>query len=508
MISEVFTKEFQTTPSPIITQVYSLKFLISFRLQIPVQFLQSVIDMLIQIINQSEKVCQNACLITLEKLLLMKDLNTSELLSKNALNNQNTFTNLTNTIIKLISTECNIFAIRCLYRSLILTNPEFFKSIMPSLTTTLHQILKNIMLNSTQDEFNYFFFEICSFVMTKISSFDIKMVTQFENTLRSDLTLILSNSITDLMGYVFQFFSLYINLSNDTSEHYNKLLQSILFDLNSWNLNMKYMFSPFVAFLKVYLMKNQSFFSNQGIVDQIFKICEKLLTLKSFNQIFEILDYLLNCLNGMELINPLTNFLGLIYKTILENKTSNPKVYRDLGTHLLLFISKMVIKLQCEAAIQIVTKIGGGINLLVELINLLPAADSVEDKKLIFYSYSLILTSYISNIPEIELKQIAKIILSELPLCYSFTLRFMSKKNEDISYAARNYNRLVHATVNFSVEDYKNIYKMEPAQIIFTAASAILEKHKINLINLVFNEMNQKDKNYIKNYAQKFNFPL
>ena len=49
---------------------------------------------------------------------------------------------------------------------------------------------------------------------------------------------------------------------------------------------------------------------------------------------------------------------------------------------------------------------------------------------------------------------------------------------------------------------------MEPAQIIFTAASAILEKHKINLINLVFNEMNQKDKNYIKNYAQKFNFPL
>ena len=168
MISEVFTKEFQTTPSPIITQVYSLKFLISFRLQIPVQFLQSVIDMLIQIINQSEKVCQNACLITLEKLLLMKDLNTSELLSKNALNNQNTFTNLTNTIIKLISTECNIFAIRCLYRSLILTNPEFFKSIMPSLTTTLHQILRNIMLNSTQDEFNYFFFEICSFVMTKI----------------------------------------------------------------------------------------------------------------------------------------------------------------------------------------------------------------------------------------------------------------------------------------------------------------------------------------------------
>ena len=141
------------------------------------------------------------------------------------------------------------------------------------------------MANSQQDEFNYFFFEIISLFMKKIAELDVKLVSQFEESVRNDLTTILTNSITDLMGYTFQFFSLYLSLSNDNSEHYNKLLQSVLFDLNSWNINMIYMFNPFIAFLKVNLMKNPSFFNNQSIIDQIFKICQQLHNLKCFKQI-------------------------------------------------------------------------------------------------------------------------------------------------------------------------------------------------------------------------------
>ena len=504
---EVFTKEFQNYSSPIITQVYSLKFLINFRLQIPVQFLSSVFDMLINILNGSGKVCQNACLITLEKILLMKDLNTSKFLAKDALSDQNTFNNLTSSLLKLISSDMNIFAMRCFYRSLILTNQEFFKGIMVTLTPTIQSILKNIMANSQQDEFNYFFFEIISLFMRKIAELDVKLVSQFEESIRNDLTTILTSSITDLMGYTFQFFSLYLSLSNDNSEHYNKLLQSVLFDLNSWNINMIYMFNPFIAFLKVNLMKNPSFFNNQSIIDQIFKICQQLHNLKCFKQIFEILDYLINFLNPLQFANSITSFLGIVVKTLTENKKSNPKVYHELGAELLLFISKMIIKLKCESTLQILSTIGG-MDLLAELIDLILVIQGFNNKKLIYYSYCFFITSC-SNIPLPILNTIAKWLIMELPCAFKMTASlFRSRDNEDISYAARNYNKVINADVKVQIPDYVNIEKNEEVQMFFNAASVVLNNLKINLVNNVKSELSNKDFLYIQSQAKKFNFPV
>lgn len=507
MIMEVFTKEFTSLPSPIITQVYSLKFLINFRLQIPVQFLTSVFDMLINILNRSDKVVQGACLITLEKILLMKDLNNSESLSKAALSDQTIFTNLTNSLLKLISSDMNIFAMRCFYRSLMLTNQEFFKGIMVTLTPTIQTILKNIMANSQQDEFNYFFFEIISLFMKKIAELDVKLVSQFEASIRNDLTTILTSSITDLMGYTFQFFSLYLKLSKENSEHYNKLLQSVLFDLNSWNINMIYMFNPFISFLKVNLMNNPTFFNNQSIIDQIFKICQQLLSLKCFKQIFEILDYLINFLNPLQFANSITTFLAIIVKTMTDNKTSNPKVYQELGAELLLFLSKMIIKLKCDATLQIISTLGG-VDLLVELINLILVVQGFNNKKLIYYSYCFLITSY-PNISFPQMNAIAKWLIMELPCSFKMTSSSLfSKRDEDISYAARNYNRVINADVKIEIEEYQKIERMEEVQMFFNAASLIQEKTKTNLVNNVKHELTGRDFQYIESQAKKYNFSI
>ena len=309
------------------------------------------------------------------------------------------------------------------------------------------------------------------------------------------------------MGYTFQFFSLYLSLSNDNSEHYNKLLQSVLFDLNSWNINMIYMFTPFIAFLKVNLMKNPSFFNNQSIIDQIFKICQQLHNLKCFKQIFEILDYLINFLNPLQFANSITSFLAIVVKTLTENKKSNPKVYHELGAELLLFISKMIIKLKCESTLQILSSIGG-MNLLAELIDLILVIQGFNNKKLVYYSYCFFITSC-NNIPLPLLNTIAKWLIMELPCSFKMTASlFRSKDNEDISYAARNYNKVINADVKVQIPDYVNIEKNEELQMFFNAASVLLNNLKINLVNNVKSELSNKDFLYIQSQAKKFNFPV
>ena len=126
LITEVFTKEFNTPNTLIVSKVYCLKFLTTFRLQIPIQFLSNVIQMLIDILNGSDNICQNACLLSLEKILFMNDLKTREPLSKNAINEQNLFNNLISALMRFISNSTNIFAMRCFFRTLSLTNDSLY----------------------------------------------------------------------------------------------------------------------------------------------------------------------------------------------------------------------------------------------------------------------------------------------------------------------------------------------------------------------------------------------
>ena len=515
LIREVFTKEFESLPSPLITQVYSMKFLTMFRLQIPIQFLSNMFGMLINILNTSNNVIQNACLLTLEKILFMKDLNTRENLSKAAVNNQTTFTDIITSLMKFINTDNNIFAMRCFYRTLFLTDNSYYSSMAESIASTMKSIIKNIIINPQQDEYNYYFFETCSLVMNKLANVDMNRVIHFESQLRDELNSILVNTVTDLMGYAFQFFAHYVNISNSQNEFYTNLLQKVLFDMNSWNLNMKYMYKPFIAFLKVSFIKHKDFYMNNiSNIQQIFTISEGLLNVKCYSHTFELLDCFMNVFNPIQFnyLNSIEAIIDKAYNELNKTKTDNPKAYRDLGKELILYISKLVIIIQCQNTLMILNKIGG-MNFFKEMADLFSFIDSNNDKKLMLFSYCLILSTFTTQIGQDDLKFITLKLVHVIQSFYKLSFGFgfaNNKEFNDISYAAQNYNKVRNAEIVIEFSEYSNIYKMEEGEILFKAMSSILVKDKINLLQLSLSDAKERKRNvdYIKSLASKYNFPI
>lgn len=512
LISEVFTKEFQAKNTPITAKIYSMKFLTTFRLQIPTQFLSNVIDLLINILNNSDQVCQNACLLTLEKILYMKNIHTQESLTKQAVNNQNTFSHLISSLVKFITTDTNIFAIRCFYRTIFLTDEQYYNSILESLTKTMNEILKNIIIKSQEDEFNFYFFETCALVIKKISVINTSMVTFFQNALKDNLGSILSNSITDLMGYTFQLFGYYLYVSNDQNEYFLTLLKSILYDPNSWTLNMKYMFNPFISFIKVSFLRKKECFNQSNSIDQIFKIADTLLNLKCYSQMFELLDHLINSFDPKQLINSINGLLMKCITNIQSSKTNNFVAYKDFGKEVLIFISKLIIRIDADITFNMINQIanGNGFGFLNDLFDLFSYIENIKQKKVCLWSYCLLMSALCKAIPIDIIKQITIKLIQAIQTFYKFNFNILRNRNEnqDISYAAHNYNKLYNAEIKNEEENYQGLYEMDEKQIFFDAMKSIQEKMKGNLVSAIYAQLNNKEKDFVKTNAEKFNFNL
>lgn len=223
LIEFVFLQEFRNVNNGnIIAKIYTLKFLTTFRLQIPKEWLKSVVDMLVGMLNTNNNVMQSATLLTLEKLLFMRDLNGNFSDVKEAINNQETFNNLMGSLVLIVGKEPNIFAIRCFFRTIYLCSETFYKIIMESLISSINEILKLIILNSSQDQYNYFLFETIAILIKRLSISDFELYSHFIKSINSNLIIILQNSITDLTGYVFQIFAQQLSLvkDGDSTEFY------------------------------------------------------------------------------------------------------------------------------------------------------------------------------------------------------------------------------------------------------------------------------------------------
>lgn len=158
LITEIFVKEFQDYNSPVITQIYSLKFLSTFRLQITDKNkLGQFILMLIEILSKCGNITQDACLLCLEQIINMKDLQTRKSTTYEIINNEQIFNKLISSFLTFISNKTNLFAMRCFFRALKLTEDQKLQSLADSICTSMDTILKLIIKNPQIDEFNYYF---------------------------------------------------------------------------------------------------------------------------------------------------------------------------------------------------------------------------------------------------------------------------------------------------------------------------------------------------------------
>ena len=515
LINEIFIKEFQSYDSPIIVQIFSLKFLSTFRLQIKDKNkLGQIILMLIEILNNCSEVTQNACLLCLDLIINMKDLDTRKSSTEEIINNDNIFNKLISSLLNFISKNTNIFAMRCFFRSLKLTQDQKLQSLADSINTSMDAILKLIIKYSQNDEFNYYYFETCALIMKKFeiknnnNTSDLTLIKKFENTLRSDLNTILLNNVTDLLGYTMQLFAFYLYKTNDNNEFYQNILTTILTNDNMWDINMKYLYPPSIEFIKVILITNKQFCENKNVINLLFKICQTLLTNKSFNYVFQLIEYLVNYVSTDLYGENLTQFLKITNTIAVQNITTNPKVYSDINQEMILLLSKLSIKINLNLSMEIIKIISNNpIQYLIEMIDEITNLKQTKNKKMVVYWYVQILQKFFNNIDDNSLISMTNKLLNVLKNFYGINMRkYALNRNEDLSYAANNYNKLTCANIEHQINIYKTAEECEENKIFFQTILIIIQNKKVDYIKDALKSYKGKELDRMKSFVQQYGY--
>ena len=514
LINEIFIKEFQDYKSPIIIQVYSLKFLSTFRLQITDKNkLGQIILMLIDILNKCGEITQNACLLCLDLIINMKDLQTRKSSTIEIINNDNIFNNLISSLLSFISKNTNIFAMRCFFRALKLTQDQKLQSLAESINTSMDAILKLIIKNPQNDEFNFYFFETCALIMKKFeikninNTSDLSLIKNFQNTLQNDLNLILQNNITDILGYSFQLFAFYLYLTNDNNEFYQNILNNILTNDKMWDINMKYLYPPSIDYIKVILLTNKQFCENQQVIQLLFKICQTLIENKSFNFAFQLIEYLINFVSTDLYGENLTTFLKIINGIAIQNMTTNPRVYSEINQEMILILAKLSLKINLNLAMEIVKILSpdNPIEYLIKMIDEIPNFKTTKNKKMLIYFYSQILVSFNNAISDQDLVKMTSKLLNVVKNFYGINFKkyYGFNKNEDMSYAANNYNKLSCANIDHQIDTYKNAEECDENKIFFQAENIVKQNKKIDYVMEALKLMKGKELDRMKSFVQQ-----
>ena len=519
LINEIFIKEFQDYKSPIIIQVYSLKFLSTFRLQITDKNkLGQIILMLIDILNKCGEVTQNACLLCLDLIINMKDLQTRKSSTIEIINNDNIFNNLISSLLTFISKNTNIFAMRCFFRTLKLTQDQKLQSLAESINTSMDAILKLIIKNPQSDEFNFYFFETCALIMKKFeikninNTTDLSLIKSFQNTLQNDLNLILQNNITDILGYSFQLFAFYLFLTNDNNEFYQNILNNILTNDKMWDINMKYLYPPSIDYIKVILLTNKQFCENQQVIQLLFKICQTLIENKSFNYAFQLIEYLINFVSTDLYGENLTTFLKIINGIAVQNMTTNPRVYSEINQEMILILAKLSLKINLNLAMEIVKILSpeNPIEYLIKMIDEIPNFKSTKNKKMLIYFYSQILVSFNNAISDQDLVNMTSKLLNIVKNFYGINFKkyYGFNKSEDMSYAANNYNKLSCANIDHQIDTYKNAEECDENKIFFQAENIVKQNKKIDYVAQALKMMKGKELDRMKSFIQQNEYSI
>ena len=504
LITEIFINEFQDYNSPIIVQVYSLKFLSTFRLQITDKNkLGQIILLLINILNKCGDITKTRISRTVD-----------------IINNNDIFNNLIGSLLNFISQNTNIFAMRCFFRALKLTQDEKLQQLADSINTSMDSILKLIIKNPQSDEFNFYFFETCALIMKKFeiknnnnNISDLSLIKNFENTLRNDLNLILQNNITDLLGYSFQLFAFYLFLTNDNSDFYQNILNNILTNDKMWDINMKYLYPPSIDYIKVILITNKQFCENKQIIDLLFKICQNLINNKSFNHAFQLIEYLINFVSTDLYGENLTQFLKIVNNIAEQNMTTNPRVYSEINQEMILIMAKLSLKINLNLAMEIVKILSPNnpIDYLIKMIDEIPNFKAIKNKKMLIYFYSQILVSFNQSINDQSLVNMTSKLLNVVKNFYGINFRRyygFNKNEEDMSYAANNYNKLSCANIQYQIETYKTAEECDENKLFFQAETIVRQNKNIDYISAALKMMKGKELDRMKSFIQNNEYSI
>ena len=101
-------------------------------------------------------------------------------------------------------------------------------------------------------------------------------MAQLRTALLPSLIFIIENNKTELMGYAFQIFALFVASHDELQEVYKALTQSLLANQANWAKDMKYLMPAMGQFLIAMICKHPQHM--QGFTDKISQIIKHVMS--------------------------------------------------------------------------------------------------------------------------------------------------------------------------------------------------------------------------------------
>jgi hypothetical protein len=162
---------------------------------------------------------------------------------------------LLSNLCNLLNEQKNLYAIRGLYRVI-----QLCKTKITQFSEQLSQVLQKFIHDTAKDEndqspnYIYILFETTALSLKFMRSSPQDMAN-LQNNLASSLNFIIEHNKTELMGYAFQIYALFVASSDQNNEVFQALVGSILQNKENWNKDMKYLIPSLGQFLIAMLCK-------------------------------------------------------------------------------------------------------------------------------------------------------------------------------------------------------------------------------------------------------------
>lgn len=229
---------------------------------------------------------------------------------------------------------------------------------------------------------------------------------------------------------------------------------------------MKYLFKPYISFIKIGLLKIPHFLNNSTI-PQIFNILLKvkyfkiitiiinilkLIEMKNFAVAFELFDSLADSLDQTTYLEIIKSLFAVLLNTYDSLKQTNKKLYIEFCKYLVVFTAKISIKVGNDSLFQILEAAAPNsiMPLLMSLLDHLPDLNNNKNKKLVTYMYCLIINEFCSQFDHETLKYFGIKLIKHLQKFYqtNFNSMYINKDLEtELNYTANSYNKLYNAEV-------------------------------------------------------------
>ena len=279
-----------------------------------------------------------------------------------------------------------------------------------------------------------------------------------------------------------------------------------------WDINMKYLYPPSIDYIKVILITNKQFCENKQVIDLLFKIGQSLVENKSFNYAFQLIEYLINFVSADLYGENLTSFLKIINGIAEQNMTTNPRVYSEINQEMILILAKLSMKINLNLAMEIVKILSPNnpINYLIQMIDEIPNFRSTKNKKLLIYFYSQILVSFNNSFNDQDLVNITSKLLNVVKNFYGINFKkyYGLDKNEDMSYAANNYNKLSCANIEYQIGTYKTAEECDENKVFFQAENIVKQNKKIDYVSEALKMMKGKEFDRMKSFVQQNEYTI